>query len=487
VTFRREFISESAGAALRRYARVTTGPFRFHRKVERHNRASEMSFGQWLTEASPDLRWDWPYQRLIQSKLDLVTTGEIDRIMFFAPPRHGKTEGITVRYPVYRMERNPRIRVIQAAYNQTLAAKFSRKSRRLARARGIALSEERTAVNDWETAAGGGLRAVGAGAGIAGHGGDLILLDDPVKSREEAESPVYREKVWEWWTDDLWTRREPEAAVILSLTRWHHDDLAGRILNGPDGKRWVVVRLPALAEEKDPLGRKEGEALCPDRFDEEWLKDQQAIMGEYAFEALYQGNPTPRTGNMFPRGKVTSVPAAPVGTRWCRAWDKAGTAGAGKRSAGVKIGKGPDARWYIGHVVLGQWAAAERETVMRTTASGDGVEVEIELEQEPGSGGKESAESSIKGLAGYNVQARPSTGDKVTRAGPFAAQWQAGNVSIVSGSDPAVPAPWIQKYLEEMELAPFGKYVDQMDASAAGFNRLALHEVSFTRVRVPMG
>lgn len=483
---RREFISGSAAAVVGRYAQVQTGPFRFARKVDRTNRAAAMAFGEWLPETSPDLRWDWPYQRYIQDKLDQVTAGGIDRIMFFAPPRHGKTEAITVRYPVYRMERNPQIRVIQAAYNQTLAAKFSRKSRRLARARGIALSEERTAVNDWETAAGGGLRAVGAGAGIAGHGGDLILIDDPVKNREEAESLTYRDKVWEWWTDDLWTRREPGAAVILSLTRWHHDDLAGRILNSPDGKRWVVVRLPALAEENDPLGRHVGEALCSERFDEEWLRQQQEIMGEYAFESLYQGRPTPRTGNMFPRGKVQLVPAAPAGTSWCRAWDKAGTQGAGKRSAGVKIGKGPDGLWYVGNVVKGQWAAAQRETEIRSTATLDGVGVLIEIEQEPGSGGKESAESTVRGLAGYTVEARTATGDKVTRAHPFAAQWQAGNVRIVVGNHPPPPS-WVHEYLDEMELAPHGKFVDQMDGSAAGFNRLALHQVAFTPIRVRMG
>jgi len=423
----------------------------------------------------------------MQEKLDHVTSGEIKRLIFQAPPRHGKTEQNTVRYAGHRLERDPRTRIIIGAYNQTLADKFSRKIRRIGFARGLPINQERTAVHDWETIAGGGIRAVGVGGGLTGQGGNLILLDDPIKSRAEAESPVYRDRLWEWFTDDVWTRQEPDAAVVITMARWHHDDLIGRILASEDARSWTVVNLPALAEQDDVLGRPEGAALCPDRFDEEALASIREVQGEYAFGAIYQGRPTPRTGNMFPRGKVTSVPAAPAGTRWCRAWDKAGTAGAGKRSAGVKVGKGPDARWYIGDVVLGQWVAAERETVMKTTASTDGVAVEIELEQEPGSGGKESAESSIKGLAGYAVQARPSTGDKQTRAQPFAAQWQAGNVSVVAGPDPNAPAPWIHKYLEEMELAPYGKYVDQMDASAAGFNRLALHEVSFTPVRVRMG
>jgi hypothetical protein len=136
---------------------------------------------------------------------------ETRRLMLFLPPRHGKTEMTTVRYAAYRLKRDPELRVIVGAYNQILANKFSRKSRRIAEGR-IELSRDRTAVEDWETAVGGGLRAVGVGSGVTGMGGNLIIIDDPVKSREEAESEAYRERVWDWYRDDLYTRLEPDGA-----------------------------------------------------------------------------------------------------------------------------------------------------------------------------------------------------------------------------------------------------------------------------------
>lgn len=442
--------------------------------------SSRATFGEWLAQATPAYRWDWPHLRLLQRELDRITTGENDRLIVLMPPRHGKTECVTVRYPVYRLEQRPGLRFIQAAYNQTLAEKFSRKSRRIAKERGLSLSGERKAASDWETEVGGGGRAVGVGAGVAGHGADLILIDDPIKNREEAESPTYRERLWEWFTDDIWTRREPGAAVIVTVTPWHHDDLVARILASEDGPQWTVVRLPALAEadedHPDPLGRAEGAALCPDRFDEAWLATQRVVMGEYSFGSLYQCRPTPRTGNNFPRGKVEIVDAVPVGGHECRAWDKAGTKDGGKRSAGVRM-KVVGGVTYITDVVLGQWAAAEREATIRTTAALDGQNVRITLEQEPGSGGKESAEATVRMLAGYRVTARTATGDKMTRADPFAAQWQAGNVKLLR-------APWNKVYLDEMELAPNGKFLDQMDASAMAFNDLTLHSAGFQPVRV---
>jgi predicted phage terminase large subunit-like protein len=167
--------------------------------------------------------------------------------MLFLPPRHGKSELVTVRYPIFRLEQNPELRVIIGAYNQQLAERFSRKGRRVARQR-LSLSRERATAGEWETEAGGGIRAVGVGAGVTGLGADLILIDDPVKSREEAESQTYRDRVWDWYRDDLYTRQEPNCAIILVMTRWHEDDLAGRILASEEGPSWRVVRIPALAE-----------------------------------------------------------------------------------------------------------------------------------------------------------------------------------------------------------------------------------------------
>jgi predicted phage terminase large subunit-like protein len=241
--------------------------------------------------------------------------------MIFMPPRHGKTECVTIRYPAWYLEQYPDKRVIVGCYNQILANKFSRKTRRILRER-ISLSNERTAVEDWETSAGGGYRAIGVGAGITGQGGDLVIIDDPVKNREEANSVAYRERVWEWYTDDLYTRLEPKAALILIMTRWHDDDLAGRILASDDARNWSVISLPALAEANDPLGRIEGEALCPERYNADKLLEIKNIQ-KANFHALYQQRPTAIEGAILKREYWRYYKQAPKLNLVVQSWDTA--------------------------------------------------------------------------------------------------------------------------------------------------------------------
>ena len=243
--------------------------------------------------------------------------------MIFLPPRHGKSELVTVRYTAWRLQSDPSLRVILSCYNQSLANSFSRKVRRViadasAQVRSAecgvrneeaaAVTEARNSsrnnaastishsairtphsdgspfpfirqrpansVAEWETTMGGGLRAVGVGGGVTGFGAQLIVVDDPVKSRAEAESPKMREKVWNWFNDDLYTRLEPNGAIILIQTRWHEDDLAGRLLREMEdgGEQWEVISLPALAEEEREKGgrgeeeiRRKGEEESPEK------------------------------------------------------------------------------------------------------------------------------------------------------------------------------------------------------------------------------
>ncbi len=431
-------------------------------------RRSLPPFPAWLAGVSPTFRWDWPHLVHIQAELDRITRGEIDRLMLFLPPRHGKSEQATVRYPVWRMEREPSCRVVVAAYNETLAMRFSRKARRLAMGR-VQLARDRTAVLDWETTSGGGLRAVGVGGGVTGQGFDLLIIDDPVKSREEAESETYRDRVWDWYRDDLYTRTEPGAALVLIMTRWHEDDLAGRLLremNSGEGDTWTVVNLPALAEENDPLGRPVGAALCPDRYDEAALARRKAVLGTYSFTALYQQRPLPAEGGMFRREWFRIIDAAPAIGERVRYWDKASTDGDGDYTAGVLMSRGDDGIYTVLDVVRGQWSSGARSRIMRQTAELDGVDVRITVEQEPGSGGADSARADIVDLAGFTVHAERPSGDKAVRAEPFAAQCEAGNVRIVRG-------PWNGAYLDELAAFPMGTHDDQVDASSGAFNRLA--------------
>jgi len=424
-----------------------------------------MAFDQWLSAVTPSYSWNWPHLRHIRTALDQVTTGAINRLMIFCPPQHGKSQQATIRYPVWRLEHNPELRVIIGCYNQTLANRFSRQARKIAEGR-MALDSERRAVEEWQTAAGGIFRAVGVGAGITGQSGDLIVIDDPVKSREEAESQSYRDRCYDWYSQDLFTRQGPNAAIILIMTRWHESDLAGRILASEEGPRWTVVNLPAIAEAGDPLGRGLGEALCPARYDEAALAERRTVLGTYAFSALYQGHPTPPGGGMFQREWFSIVNAAPTDAARCRYWDKAGSENNGDFSVGVKMARDADGVFYIEDVVRGQWSALARERIMRQTAEIDGGNTSVGIEQEPGSGGKESAESSIRNLAGFPVYAEKVTGDKATRAMPFAAQCEARNVKLVRGA-------WNSAYLDELCSFPYAAHDDQVDGSSGAFAKLA--------------
>jgi hypothetical protein len=207
------------------------------------------TFRRWIKGTATSWTWNWKHQILLYKKLEKVTTGKTKRLMIFMPPRHSKSETVTVRYTAWRMARDPKANIILGSYNQRLANRFSRKIKRLVGAE-IALSKERSASDEWETKAGGSLCAVGVGAGVTGYGADLIMIDDPVKNRSEAESKAYRENTWDWFNDDIYTRLEPKAAIILIQTRWHEDDLAGRLINEAKngGEQWEVLSLPAIAE-----------------------------------------------------------------------------------------------------------------------------------------------------------------------------------------------------------------------------------------------
>jgi predicted phage terminase large subunit-like protein len=263
------------------------------------------------------------------------------------------------------------------------------------------------------------------------------------------------------------------------MTRWHEDDLAGRILASEDAPNWHVVNLPALAEENDALGRAPGQALWPSRFDEDDLARIRMVLGTPSFAALYQQRPTPPEGGMFKRQWLEVVGVAPRNCQRVRYWDKAGTSGNGAYSCGVLMAKDGNEQFYIEDVVRGQWSALERESIIRQTAEIDSTRfsgVTTWHEQEPGSGGKESAQATTRNLAGFVVRSETVTGDKETRAMPFAAQCEALNVKLVK-------AEWNAAYLDELAGFPYGKYKDQVDASSGAFNKLAIGQRQRSRSR----
>lgn len=423
-------------------------------------------FPTWLREIAPAYRWDWAHLQYIHRALDGVTNGTTKRLMLFLPPRHGKSEMTTVRYPVWRLEQEPHLRVIIGAYNQLLANSFNRKARKIAAER-FELSDERAAVEDWQTPAGGGIRAAGVGAGVTGRGADLVIIDDPVKNREEAESPTYRERVWDWYTDDLYTRLEPGASMILIMTRWHEDDLAGRILGSERAADWTIVNLPALAEANDPLGRSEGAALCPERYDETALLGIKDVLGSRSFAALYQQRPQPAEGALFRREWFDIVDNAPEGLRWGRYWDLAASTktSADYTASGAVAHDANTGNLYIRDMLRGRWEWPDARKIIIQTMLGEPSVIHGIEEAQHGLAAVQDLRR-LREIAHIALRGITVDKDKLTRALPWSIKAEARKVKLVRGE-------WINAFLDEVCMFPQGTHDDQVDTVSGGVGLVA--------------
>lgn len=356
------------------------------------------------------------------------------------------------------------MRIIVGAYNHSLACNFSRQARRIASQFDFPFADDLNRQNQWGSVHGGGLYAVGVGSGVTGFGADLVIIDDPVKSRAEAESPTYRQRVLDWYQNDLYTRLHPGAAIILIMTRWHSLDLAGQLLEEANngGERWDVVSLPAIAEEDDALGRQAGQALWPERYGEADFERIRKAIGSYAFSALYQQRPSPRSGGFFRPEWFRIVDPVERSGLACRAWDTAATPGSGDYTAGVRIVRDGD-RYVVTDSWRGQVSPAERRNRQRAIAELDGYATVVRIAQDPGSAGVDQAEHDAVNLGGFPVVVERVTGTKEVRAMPFAAACEAGLVDVERGS-------WNREFIDELCQFPTGRNDDQVDAASDAFN-----------------
>jgi len=435
----------------------------------------ELSFGEWLKTTSPDFSWNWEHLLYIRQHLDQITAGTLKRLIIQCPPRHGKTEMGTIRYPIFRLEQDPTMRIVIAAYSQTLANTFSRKARRFAQER-LTLAQDRKAVDQWDTIEGGGLRAVGVGGGITGLGADVICVDDPVKSREEAESATYRERCFDWFRDDLYTRLEPGGSIILTMTRWHEDDLAGKILASEDGANWKVINLPAIAEENDQLGRELGEALCPERYDLEALEDRRRVLGSYGFNALFQQRPAPPAGGLFKRSWWQFFREAPKFERVIASWDL--TFKEGPKNdfvVGLVIGqRGAD--FYILDCIRDRMDITETIPAIINTFNRYKPVATVIEDKANGPAVIAMLKSKVPGIIAINPQ-----GGKFSRASAVSPLVEAGNVYLPERSR------WGSAFVEEFAAFANGKNDDQVDAFSQGISWLRSRPPISTNAAVSYG
>ncbi|MDR3449529.1 MAG: terminase family protein [Alphaproteobacteria bacterium] len=265
------------------------------------------SFEFWCNEALSPLGFSPArHHRLLIRELEAVSDGDVDRLMVLMPPGSAKSTYVSELFPPWLLSRKPRSTIIAASHTGELAERFGRKVRNRIIEHGdllgFGLASDRKAAGQWETSEGGEYFAAGVGGAVTGRRSDLGIIDDPVKSREEAESPTIREKVWDWYRSDFYTRLKPGAAIVLVMTRWHEEDLGGKLLDemSNGGDQWRVLKLPALANAADdPLGRKINEPLWPGWEGVEELARKRAAIGERDFGALFQQSPRPAGTSFF--------------------------------------------------------------------------------------------------------------------------------------------------------------------------------------------
>jgi predicted phage terminase large subunit-like protein len=426
-----------------------------------------MKCGWWQHEVADEL------QRFYRSLLN----GERPKLVLMAPPQHGKTEQVK-DFIAWVAGKQPDLKTILASYSDELGVAVNKDFQRIMTSeRYVAIFRHRLgdSGSGWLRNSNvleyvdhrGSFRNTTVEGQITGQGLDLGIVDDPIKGRGEASSKPVRDKTWAWFMDDFFTRFSDSAGLLMIMTRWHLDDPVGRLIERfPEAK---ILRYPAIAEE-DEKNRRKGEALFPEHKSLQFLIERRKAMYQASWESEYQQNPIPVGGGMFPIEKVQIVPALNPSEikRSVRYWDKAGTADGGAYTVGVLMHLLHDGRCVVGDERRGRWSALDRERVIKSTAEMDKQAFprhSVWVEQEPGSSGKESADATIRMLAGWKVRADRVTGNKEDRAQPYAAQVQAGNVLLLAGE-------WNRAFLDEHEMFPAGKFKDQVDAASGAFNKV---------------
>jgi len=416
-----------------------------------------------------------PHLELINDALVEVAAGRIRRLMITAPPRHGKSELTSVYFPTWFLGLYPFRRVILVSYEADFAESWGRKVRDILVEHGpelfgVHVSDDARAAGRFDLAGQrGGMVTVGTGGAMTGRGADLLIIDDPIKNYDEASSPAQRERMWNWLRSVGLTRLEPGAAVVLVMTRWHEDDLAGRLLASANegAEPWTVLRLPAFAEESgDLLGRAPGEALWPTHFDQRALEERKREMGSALFAAEYQGLPTPAAGALFHRDWFRSFRMSSVGT-----FDLGGRIiEADTAQVFQTVDLAVSTATSADYTVVGTFALTPKSELLVLDI------LRLRLESPDLIGllrrGYEKWRPGFIGIerAGYGLmliqQARraglPITEliadtDKVSRAMPAAARMEGGDVYFLEG------APWREDFEAELLAFPNGRHDDMVD------------------------
>lgn len=441
----------------------------------------------------PTFQQGW-FNRIIAAELQQfyfdVMAGKQPRLIIQAPPRSGKSELFSRRFPAWAFGQNPNLQMIAASYSADLSSRMNRDVQRIIDSEEYAgvfpetsfSSNTSASINSqknirnseiFEIAGhAGAYRSAGVGGGITGMGADIAIIDDPVKDAKEANSQTYRDSVWDWYTSTFYTRLSPKSGILLGMTRWHEDDLAGRLLadmkNG--GDQWRVVSFPAIAEE-DEQYRKEGDALHPERYDLTHLTKIKKAVGSQAWNALYQQRPSSKGGDVIKRAWFKRYSMLPLMRRVIIAGD---TAQKVKQhndfSVFIVAGIGMDGGLYIIDLIRGKWEAPELERKLediwnKYRASHKAQSVYIE-DKSSGTGLIQSIQRKRNiPIKGVQVDA-----DKYTRVLGIQGFIESGYVFLPDGAE------WVEDFLSECEkftATDSHKHDDQVDTLTMAITELS--------------
>ncbi|MEG2433260.1 MAG: phage terminase large subunit [Acinetobacter sp.] len=430
-------------------------------------------FSRYMFKERRKYKWlhNW-HHRVVCDALMRVFRGETKRLVINIPPRYSKTELAVINFMAWCFGKVPDSEFIHVSYSATLAANNAFQTRNLVQEDAykkvfpdFRLRDDSKAKDDWRTAKGGVCYSQGTGGTITGFGagkfrdtfGGAIIIDDPHKA-SEARSDTVRKGVIEWFQNTLESRtNSPDTPIIVIMQRLHEEDLAGWLLDGGNGEEWEHLELSAI--------QPDGSALWPAKHSIEVL-NRMELAAPYVFSGQYRQRPSPPAGGFFKPDNIEIVDALPSEIiKEVRAWDLASSENEGDYTAGVREAKSRDGYIYIVDVERAQLGPDGVEKRITQTAELDGKSVAIRLPQDPGQAGKSQAKNFITKLSGFNVKAETVSGDKITRAQPFAAQVNVGNVKMFRGD-------WNKAFIEELRNFPNGKHDDQVDAGSDAFNEL---------------
>ena len=417
-----------------------------------------------------------PHLRFLNRKLLESIYGHTKRLVISMPPRSGKSELISHYLPAWYVASFPNKQVILAGYETTFAAEWGGKAREVIvehgpEVFGVTVDEHNSARNNWrvkhEMAAYSVMRTAGLGGPLTGKGADMLVLDDPVKNADSVLSQNARDRMWDWWVSVAYTRLQKGGTAIVVGTRWHEDDLIGRLIRQRDEgeEDWEVLNLPAIAEPGDPIGRTEGEALWPEMFPPEVLEQIRRTQGPYWWAAMYMGRPTPLEGGVLKREWMNNrYSAPPAMQRVIQTVDSAAKSGEDNDYSIVATWGTDGIDFYL----LDVWRAKVEFPELKRAVSDQFIK------HQPSAVYVEDASSGMSLLQEMQretmipVIAQQPISNKLGRVHAVSGLFQSGKVKLPR------TAPWLAEWIEEHTSFPNGAYDDQVDTTA-----YALHELAY--------